>query len=142
MNRRSFIRQSCAGCGAIAAMGWSAALLQACKTPAGILKAQSEQGWITIFRNRLDPNLPTHIVRDDNLEYDILLIRENEGWRALYMQCTHENSPVYLSGTQIFCNSHGSRFNLTGEVLQGPASVNLRRFEVKEEHDALKIKTA
>lgn len=57
----------------------------------------------------------------------VLVVREAAGtFRALSMVCTHEgcslNDP---SGGEMFCPCHGSRFDLQGNVLRGPANRSL-----------------
>jgi Rieske Fe-S protein len=36
--------------------------------------------------------------------------------------CTHEGTPVDLSGNGFFCPNHGSRFDADGDVTTGPAT--------------------
>ena len=36
--------------------------------------------------------------------------------------CTHEGTPVEVSGTGFFCPNHGSQFNNDGQVTIGPAN--------------------
>ncbi|MBN4048107.1 Rieske 2Fe-2S domain-containing protein [bacterium AH-315-O15] len=43
--------------------------------------------------------------------------------------CTHETCTITeLSGTTYVCPCHGSRFNNSGRVLAGPATVSLQTF--------------
>ena len=61
-----------------------------------------------------------------------MIIRESEGrFVALSMRCTHAgcrvNAPV--NGV-INCPCHGSQFDLTGQVLRGPAPSPLHQYEV------------
>lgn len=42
--------------------------------------------------------------------------------------CTHLQCPVQLQGSEWFCNCHGSRFKLTGEVNMGPAATPLKKY--------------
>lgn len=39
--------------------------------------------------------------------------------------CTHEGTPVDLSGSGFVCNNHGSRFDGSGQVTVGPATQSL-----------------
>jgi thiosulfate dehydrogenase [quinone] large subunit len=62
----------------------------------------------------------------------IPVIRQNATtYTALSMLCTHQgcqvNSP---SGGSIFCSCHGSRFNLYGQVVNGPAPTALTSYAV------------
>ena len=43
--------------------------------------------------------------------------------------CTHEGCTISgATATQYVCPCHGSRYNLTGQVQQGPAKANLRQY--------------
>jgi Rieske Fe-S protein len=62
----------------------------------------------------------------------ILIIRQNATtYTALSMLCTHEgcqvNSP---SGGSISCPCHGSKYNLLGQVINGPAPNPLASYSV------------
>jgi Rieske Fe-S protein len=62
----------------------------------------------------------------------ILVIRQNAAtYTALSMLCTHQgcqvNSPV---GGSISCPCHGSRYNLLGQVINGPAPSPLKSYSV------------
>lgn len=64
--------------------------------------------------------------------YPILIARVSEGsFTALSTRCTHQGCEVNppASGS-IQCPCHGSRFNLDGSVINGPASSPLRSYQV------------
>ena len=43
--------------------------------------------------------------------------------------CTHEGCTISgATATEYVCPCHGSRYNLTGQVQQGPAKANLRQY--------------
>jgi cytochrome b6-f complex iron-sulfur subunit len=54
----------------------------------------------------------------------LLIIRQTAtAYTALSTKCTHEDCQVNNpSGSTIYCSCHGSRFDLHGNVLNGPAS--------------------
>jgi Rieske Fe-S protein len=64
----------------------------------------------------------------------ILVVNESAGrYHALSLMCTHEGCPVNptpLNGI-LRCPCHGSRFNLDGQVRQGPAEFPLGRYETE-----------
>ena len=69
------------------------------------------------------------IVRNKDQEYDILLVKKADGtYNALQMKCTHRD--VSLNGTTkgLNCNEHGSRFDLEGKVVEGPAKRDLKTY--------------
>lgn len=67
-----------------------------------------------------------------------LLVRRHSEFLALSHQCPHNKCSVdYVPDRHvILCPCHGSRFDLTGAVLRGPARRPLRRYpvEVKNRH--------
>ena len=67
-----------------------------------------------------------------------LLVRGHSEFLALSHQCPHNKCRVDYVPDQrvILCPCHGSRFDLTGAVLRGPARHPLRRYpvEVKNQH--------
>lgn len=69
------------------------------------------------------------IVRSNDLDFDILLLKEDTGYRALYMKCTHEAAPLTATPKGLYCSMHGSSFDLAGNVLKEPATKPLSRFE-------------
>jgi len=50
---------------------------------------------------------------------------------AVSALCTHQGCKVLYLGGQLDCPCHGSQFDLTGKVLQGPARTALPRIPVK-----------
>jgi nitrite reductase/ring-hydroxylating ferredoxin subunit len=70
-----------------------------------------------------------------------LLIRRHREILALSHQCPHNKCRVdYVPDRQvILCPCHGSRFDLTGAVLRGPARHPLRRYPVKVKDRRVKV---
>lgn len=69
------------------------------------------------------------VVQNDKLEFPIYVYRisDNE-YSAIWMQCSHQGNELQALGDQLHCPAHGSEFDNKGNVTQGPASHNLRRF--------------
>ncbi|WP_377116727.1 QcrA and Rieske domain-containing protein [Mucilaginibacter litoreus] len=61
------------------------------------------------------------VLRTKQLEYDILLIKNAENYKALYLRCTHEGVGLTPAANKIFCSAHGSVFDLDGKVVKEPA---------------------
>jgi cytochrome b6-f complex iron-sulfur subunit len=62
----------------------------------------------------------------------ILITRINDSeYHALSMMCTHQGQTLNstLNNGAIICPLHLSRFDLTGEVLQGPAEQPLKKYD-------------
>ncbi len=58
------------------------------------------------------------------------LIHERDGFYAVSSTCTHLGCTLGEEEGQFACPCHGSHFDLTGKVLQGPAIDPLPHFEV------------
>ncbi|MFI2433806.1 Rieske (2Fe-2S) protein [Streptomyces sp. NPDC018693] len=73
-------------------------------------------------------------------DHNVVVSRSADGTLTAYSSvCTHGGCAMNkLDGTKLICPCHGSRFDATnGEVLRGPASVNLPRLSVKAENGKL-----
>jgi cytochrome b6-f complex iron-sulfur subunit len=73
---------------------------------------------------------------------DIIIIRSSETvYLALSKICTHQqNTVIYNSGTnEIICNSHGSKFTTSGSLKNGPATTNLKSYDVSLSGNILTI---
>lgn len=73
---------------------------------------------------------------------DIIIIRSGEtSYIALSKICTHQGCTVSYNPTsnELPCPCHGSKFDTSGNVLQGPASGNLKKYTVTVVGNTLKI---
>jgi Rieske Fe-S protein len=55
------------------------------------------------------------------------------------MQCSHQNQPLSATKTGLFCASHGSAFDLEGNVTVEPATDPLRKFKTEVNNATIKI---
>ncbi|MCU0485750.1 MAG: ubiquinol-cytochrome c reductase iron-sulfur subunit [Anaerolineales bacterium] len=61
-----------------------------------------------------------------------LLIRSREGFKALSLTCTHLGCTLeHTSNTRLTCPCHGSQFDISGSVVQGPAAQMLAFLRVE-----------
>lgn len=58
---------------------------------------------------------------------------------ALSLVCTHLGCTVRITGDDLICPCHGSRFDRTGQVLSGPAPRALARLPLQIEGETLTI---
>lgn len=65
----------------------------------------------------------------------VAVMRAGAEYYALNLTCTHLGCLVNVTPTGLVCPCHGSTFNRRGEVLTGPATRRLDRFEVRMEGD-------
>jgi nitrite reductase/ring-hydroxylating ferredoxin subunit len=72
--------------------------------------------------------------RTTGLLVPIVLIRDNDGLRALSAECPHAGYVVITNGgPELLCPAHNSLFSAkNGEVLRGPANSGLSRYVVTE----------
>lgn len=65
---------------------------------------------------------------------NIIIIRSTDTqYIALSKACTHEGYALIFDNTskQLVCTNHGSKFSTTGSVATGPATSNLKLYDVK-----------
>lgn len=139
MERRDFIRKGCVFCaGAIAGISLLT-LAESCAT-GKIVKKEAHDNKITVAVTDFAPEESFVIVRAQSLSYDILLHRnQDDSYNALYMQCTHYDNPVYANKKEIFCPSHGSKFDFNGNVTKEPATRNLKQFRTEKNNQDIII---
>ena len=128
--RRDFVKSGCLAClGGVAGIS---TLLEACSPKnLPLLKfAEDDEKILKVPTNRFvieKTNLL--ILRTTKLENDILLIKENGQYRALYLQCTHEGLDLTPTSSKIYCAAHGSMFDFAGNVITEPALKPLKQFK-------------
>ncbi len=127
MQRRKFIQQGCFACMGLMAAG---ALMESCGTSAPlIVKPEVAENRIAVPLSSFSQNNNFVLVRNKALESDILLVKKEEGYKAIYMLCTHEGIELSVAGKKLVCPAHGSMFDFDGNVLREPALRPLKQFK-------------
>lgn len=96
------------------------------------------------------PNTLTRVVLDNPDSYGpgsiipvpeakVWLLRDFDGLYALSSVCTHLGCNIRSTGEEFECPCHGSRFDLEGAVLQGPAISALRYVDLSRSADNLLV---
>lgn len=67
---------------------------------------------------------------------------EAEVFVALDSRCTHQWCTVGATLPELECPCHGARFDLLGEVVQGPALFPLSRYALRREGDCIVVDVA
>lgn len=136
--RRDFLKTACGFCAALGSVGLVSTLLEGCKS-IPVIKASPQNNRVAVpVSSFAEGNYV--FVRASGQESDILLIKRTDGtYNALLMLCTHESQPLTLSGSSIYCASHGSSFDLEGKVTKAPATRPLQRFPATVEGDSVII---
>lgn len=137
MKRRDFLHQSCFACLAAGA-GISLLGLESCASTK-VFSAAPENGQLKVDISQFEPESNALIVRTKALEHDILILKTGEKYRAIYLQCSHQNNPVNYTGSKIVCNAHGSQFDLDGLVKVGPADKHLKKIKIEKENTLLTL---
>lgn len=139
MERRKFIKASCTVCMGLMAGISAVTLLDACAT-GKVVKAEATNNQINVNVSDFKPESSFVLVRASTLSYDILLHKDSDTkYTALLMQCTHYDNPVYANNKEIFCPSHGSKFDFSGKVLKEPATLNLKTYNTTLNNNIITI---
>jgi len=69
------------------------------------------------------------VLVESNAGVFLLSRASGDAFTAVEAVCTHEGCTVNeAAGDTYVCPCHGSRYSRTGQVVQGPANANLRRY--------------
>ncbi len=81
------------------------------------------------------------MVRPQNFPAAILLRRLDDNQLiALSTVCSHAGCEVRVLPNALQCPCHGSEYDVSGEVVEGPASRALQRFPVTEDQNSITIR--
>jgi Rieske Fe-S protein len=142
MDRKEFIKKSCTYCIGAIGLGFLVTELSSCSSTQ-VYKSTIENGSIAVPVSTFGESNML-VVRNIKLEYDILLVKKSaQEYNALYMKCTHQDNPLTAGSKGLYCASHGSSFDLEGNVLKAPANQALRKFktEVINNHIYINLKS-
>lgn len=103
-------------------------LLESCGTALPMLKTTAKENLLLVPIEKFTPQNNLLLVRSTALENDILLVKKQDTYKALYMKCTHEGIGLSATKNKIICAAHGSIFDFDGNVLKEPALRPLKEF--------------
>lgn len=69
----------------------------------------------------------------------LAVLRRGEQIYALSLICTHLGCTVQVNPDGLTCPCHGSRFDLSGQVLSGPAPRALEHLTLREAGDSIEV---
>ena len=69
----------------------------------------------------------------------LALLRDENGFNALSLICTHLGCTVTVTEETLSCPCHGSLFDRRGSVLKGPADKPLEKLELIEHNGMIKV---
>jgi Rieske Fe-S protein len=127
--RREFLGQCGSMMRALLIAGTIGPLIQACESTA--VTGPPVSGSVDIGVGSLDADgkfLVSDELGPDGMK--ILVVRKDAAtYLAISTKCTHQGCAVGApQNNSITCPCHGSRFNMEGAVLNGPAASPLRRY--------------
>jgi Rieske Fe-S protein len=129
MERRDFIKASCAFCAAVG-VGLAGGALASCAS-IPVYATSVSRNKIVVPRS-LFAEEAVQIIRAKELDYDIALRKEENGrYSALLLRCTHASNSLTSTDNGFICPLHGSRFDKEGGVTRGPATVALKQLAVQ-----------
>lgn len=109
-----------------------ASLLQSCSTSQYVTKSQIEGEYLKVLLTEFSVGKKYVLVRAEELNFPIYLYQVTPTeYSAVWMECTHQGAELSAHGEVLTCPAHGSEFDKTGQVMQGPAQSNLRKFKTK-----------
>jgi len=141
--RRAFVKSTClAACHIIGAV-----------TIAPLLSSCSSTKYVAASRKGSQLDVPLSSLKDysgkmkryivlehESLKYPVVLYVNKPGvYSAFHMKCTHQGQELQAAGEYLVCNAHGSEFDSSGIVKQGPATQSLAPLSVQELNDTISI---
>lgn len=129
MERKEFIKTGCAFCAGALLFG-AVTSLGSCTSALAVSKTVSNNTITLLQSDFLDSK--TLIVKTNSLPFYLLCIKVSDTeYRTLEMKCSHQDQPLNFNGEKLQCSSHGSAFDLEGNVLIAPANEPLHRFKTE-----------
>ena len=138
MERRNFIKNTCKACLGVACSATVLTMLESCAS-LPVYKTKPENGVMVV---PIEQFAQTNMVlaRTSQLDYDVLVMKREDGtYKALYMRCSHQDQPLNATNTGLYCTTHGSTFDLDGNVTKEPASKPIRSFKTTADNQFVNI---
>lgn len=130
-NRRDFIKTGCLACMGLTGIS---TVLEACSTPLQIVRntaLPANPKVLVIPVSKFTADTKMVILRNDGLDNDILLVKRQDSYKALLMSCTHEGYALTPTANKIYCNAHGSQYDLDGNVTKEPSLTPLTQYKTE-----------
>ena len=127
MNRRDFTKKTLlTGCSILT----GSFSITSCKSTKNILGTIQSTNSILVYLDQIADHNKV-IIKNPDREAPILLYKRNDNWEATLMECTHIQCELSLKKDLLICPCHGSTFTMEGNVLNGPAKINLSRLHIR-----------
>lgn len=110
--------------------------LDGCSPSSSIFQTSVNPGGIIEVPENQIKDTKLKIIRPAGWQYNIALHKKEDGsLAALLLRCTHMDNQLAQASGGYICHLHGSRFNMDGKVIKGPAEKNLESFPVSKDNN-------
>jgi Rieske Fe-S protein len=133
MDRKEFLSTFGIGLAAICAGGCLASCSKSSDTPGGGTGPTPPAGVnFTVDLNNEIKNVGESVTRNGVIVARLATGSTASSFTAVQVACTHEGTPINFntSQTRFICPNHGSQFTTEGAVLNGPATRNLKKYNI------------
>lgn len=146
LNRNQFLRTCGASCLGLSALTF----LESCggayyaQKPTirdkAIVVAKTEFQEVTKKGTKIRPFV---LVKLENQNFPIYLYRVSDAeYTAVLMKCSHQGNELNAHDGYLTCPAHGSEYDKTGKVTEGPAEKNLTAYKVTSDAENVYIQIA
>ncbi len=138
LNRRHFLQAVAGGLGVVLVGGCSQGDSSIVQRPPTAIAEGNE--WKIPGAAKLAPGQALAFRFPDEEPGLVFLTTQNQ-WQAISTKCTHAGCIVlWQDGKDLLCPCHNSRFDLTGKVLNGPATKPLPLYTARRQGEDIVIK--
>ena len=136
MDRRNFIKSSCAVCGT--AIVGSLLFLESCSKSAVGPTAGNVNFTLDISQSAY---AALKSAGGSIVSHSVIVVNTGSGFVALSDICTHQGCSVFYnaSGHDLVCPCHGGTYNLSGTVIAGPPPAPLKKYNISQSGNILTI---
>jgi len=134
-NRRDFLKTTSTACAALAGLGFLTTL-ESCSSSAAVTASSYDAATnkISLPLSAFGTNNKL-VIGGPGGDYNIFVSRASETEvTALQLKCTHRGHGVKMEEAKLHCPMHGSEFDFSGNVTNGPAKLPLKKFPVTIEN--------
>lgn len=133
-NRRKFVKTTSAmagasSCGLISLVGC---------TPLKYVSGEVKNNALVIDKSQWG-EAAFVLVKHEKLPKPIFVKQTDQGYSAIFLECTHKQCEVRPNSRSLKCPCHGSEYDHGGKVLKGPAEKDLRSFKIWDDQNAIYI---
>lgn len=138
MERRKFIKSGCNACMILGSSIFISSLTS-CSPKLSVVKVTQNGMKFSIPESAM-ADTDMKLITVKNFDYDVFLKKNNDNsYLVLAMICTHAGHSVVKTGDKFYCSLHGSEFDISGNVLKGPAERHLVHLPITKNNNNLEV---